>query len=94
MTLPINFEEATEVAWTVFGGSTYSVVLQTHIARGINTSAKVLETVHGGETWAGLFVDLKDNLDFTAGKPTISVKVWAPANRDYAYKNRKYRKYG
>ena len=78
VTLPINFEEATEVAWTVFGGSTYSVVANPNSA-GINTSAKVLETIHGGETWAGLFVDLKDNLDFTAGKPTISVKVWAPA---------------
>ena len=78
VTLPINFEEATEVAWTVFGGSTYSVVANPNSA-GINTSAKVLETIHGGETWAGLFVDLKNNLDFTAGKPTISVKVWAPA---------------
>ncbi|MGA0110169.1 MAG: T9SS type A sorting domain-containing protein, partial [Schleiferiaceae bacterium] len=42
------------------------------------TSATVLETVHGNETWAGLFVDLNNKLDFTTDS-MIDVMVWAPA---------------
>ncbi|MDP5015284.1 MAG: hypothetical protein NWQ40_04955, partial [Schleiferiaceae bacterium] len=73
--LPIDFE-LTSPTFTVFGNSTYSVIANPD-ATGINTSATVLETVHGSETWAGLFVDLTNKLDFSADS-IISVMVWAP----------------
>ncbi len=74
--LPIDFESG-EVKWSVFGNSTYSIIDNSQ-SSGINTSANVLETVHGNETWAGLFVDLKSNLDLTGADSMIAVKVWAP----------------
>ena len=73
--LPIDFE-LTSPTFTVFGNSTYSIIANPD-ATGINTSATVLETVHGNETWAGLFVDLTNKLDFSADS-IISVIVWAP----------------
>lgn len=74
--LPIDFEGA-PVTLTTFGGSSYSIIANPD-ASGINTSATVLETVHGIETWAGLFVDLTDPLDFSTNTQ-IALKVWAPA---------------
>jgi hypothetical protein len=67
-----------EPEFTVFGNSTYSIVDNANKG-GINTSNRVLETVHGNETWAGLFVNLKNKLDFSGSAKTISVKVFAPA---------------
>jgi hypothetical protein len=75
--LPIDFESV-EPEFTVFGNSTYSIVDNANKG-GINTSNRVLETVHGNETWAGLFVNLKNKLDFSGSAKTISVKVFAPA---------------
>jgi len=75
--LPIDFESV-EPEFTVFGNSTYSFVDNANKG-GINTSNRVLETVHGNETWAGLFVNLKNKLDFSGSAKTISVKVFAPA---------------
>lgn len=73
--LPIDFEgDAPE--FTVFGGSSYAVIDNPH-SGGINTSSKVAETIHGGETWAGLFVNLKDPIDFSSYN-YFSVKVYAP----------------
>lgn len=74
-TLPIDFETVDPV-FTVFGNSTYSII-DNPDASGINTSTRVLETVHGNETWAGLFVDLIDPLDFST-ETTITFKIWAP----------------
>lgn len=74
--LPIDFEAGT-TEWEVFGGSTYEIK-DNPVSGGINTSSKVLETVHGNETWAGLFVNLKDPLDFSGADSTISVMVYAP----------------
>ncbi|MGA0109835.1 MAG: hypothetical protein ACO3HG_05150, partial [Schleiferiaceae bacterium] len=74
--LPVDFE-STPPAFTVFGNSTYSIVANPNAA-GINTSATVLETVHGNETWAGLFFDLTNKLDFT-NDTVIQIMVWAPA---------------
>ena len=74
--LPIDFE-STPPAFTVFGNSTYSIVSNPNAA-GINTSATVLETVHGNETWAGLFFDVTNKLDFT-NDTVIQIMVWAPA---------------
>lgn len=74
--LPIDFE-VVEPEFTVFGNSTYAIIANPHMS-GINTSGKVLETVHGNETWAGLFVNLTNKLDFST-QTTIKIKVWAPA---------------
>jgi hypothetical protein len=73
--LPIDFE-STPPTFTVFGNSTYSVLANPDMS-GLNTSATVLETVHGNETWAGLFFDVTNKLDFTTDT-LIEVMVWAP----------------
>jgi hypothetical protein len=74
--LPVNFE-STPPAFTVFGNSTYSIISNPN-ASGLNTSATVLGTVHGNETWAGLFFDLTNKLNFTTDT-VIQIMVWAPA---------------
>jgi PKD repeat protein len=74
--LPIDFESGT-TEWNTFGNSTYEIK-DNPFPGGINTSSKVLETVHGNETWAGLYVDLKDPLDFSGADSMISVMVYAP----------------
>lgn len=72
---PIDFESV-EPTITTFGNSTAQVINNPD-ATGINTSARVLETVHGNETWAGFFMNLDQSVDFAA-KSTIKLKVWAP----------------
>ncbi|SHI70715.1 hypothetical protein [Pseudozobellia thermophila] len=49
-------------------------------ASGINTSERVAEYIQseGVETWAGLFFDLADKIDFSEFQ-TIKMKVYAPA---------------
>lgn len=74
--LPINFETE-EPTFTTFGNSAYQII-DNPDKSGINTSDRVLETTHGNETWAGLFVDLENPLDFSTNS-TITLKVWAPA---------------
>lgn len=74
-TLPVDFENV-EPKLTTFGGSTTAVISNPK-SSGINTSAKVLETVHGNETWAGFFINMTNRFDFSSSK-TISVKVYAP----------------
>ncbi len=73
--LPLDFESE-DPMFTVFGNSTYAIINNPD-ASGINTSSRVLETVHGNETWAGLFVNLDSKLDFSTAS-TIKLKVWAP----------------
>jgi len=73
--LPIDFETV-QPTFTPFGNSNYAIVNNPD-ASGSNTSATVLETQHGNETWAGLFVDLTDKLDFSTNS-TIQLMVWAP----------------
>ena len=74
--LPITFEGAEPPSFTTFGGSSYAVI-DNPDASGINTSARVAETVHGNEPWAGLFVDLDGPLDFSS-LTTMNVKLWSP----------------
>lgn len=81
--LPLDFEGAAPT-FTTFGNSTYGVVANPDQS-GINTSANVLETVHGNETWAGLFVDLDAGLDFSTNT-SITLKVWAPMTGDFRFK--------
>ncbi len=51
--LPIDFETV-QPTFTTFGNSTYSIGANPDASTGANTSATVLTTVHGNETWAGL----------------------------------------
>lgn len=81
--LPIDFETV-EPEWTTFGNSTDSVIANPDMS-GINTSAKVLETIHGNETWAGLYVNLENKLDFST-QTSIKLKVWAPVTGDFRLK--------
>lgn len=81
--LPLDFE-STQPILTTFGNSSYAYIANPD-ATGINTSANVLETVHGNEVWAGLFVDLDAPLDFSTNT-SISVKVWAPTAGDFRMK--------
>ena len=73
--LPFDFESL-QPTCTTFGNSAYAYVANPN-ASGLNTSGNVLETVHGNETWAGLFIDLDAKLDFST-QSTIQLMVWAP----------------
>lgn len=83
MSLPINFESTVQ-GITVFGNSTTAVVNNPD-QTGINTSSKVLETVHGNQTWSGFFFDLTDPLDFSTNT-RITLKVWAPTTGTFRVK--------
>jgi PKD repeat protein len=87
LALPFDFESGTYDAdqWEAFGGSTLEIIDNTE-SGGINTSSKVLQTVHGDQTWAGLAVTLKDPLDFTGANKTLSIKVFAPATGEFRMK--------
>lgn len=74
-TLPINFDSS-EPSFDAFGGNSFAVIANPDPS-GINTSAKVGETVHGNEPWGGIAVSLKDKLDFSTQK-YFKMKVWAP----------------
>lgn len=81
--LPLTFESQ-DPEFSVFGNSSYAIINNPD-ASGINTSSRVLETVHGNETWAGLSVDLDAPLDFGT-ENTITLKVWAPSTGDFRLK--------
>lgn len=81
--LPLDFE-VIEPEFSTFGNSTADVIANPDLS-GINTSAKVLETIHGDETWAGILVDLNSKLDFSS-QTNIKLKVWAPATGDFRLK--------
>lgn len=73
--LPIDCETI-EPTFVVFGNSTATIISNPD-ASGINTSSKVIESVHGNETWAGFLVNLTTPLDFSS-LGSIALKVWAP----------------
>ena len=81
--LPIDCEAFTPT-FTGFGNSTAAVVANPDPS-GINTSANVIESVHGNETWSGFFVDLTTPLDFSVNG-SIALKVWAPTTGDFRVK--------
>jgi len=81
--LPLTFENQ-DPEFNVFGNSTYAIINNPDPS-GINTSNRVLETVHGNETWAGLSVALDAPLDFST-ENTITLKVWAPSTGDFRLK--------
>jgi len=82
-TLPMDFETV-EPNWGAFGNSTVQFI-DNPDQSGINTSMRVMETVHGNETWAGLEVSLASALDFSS-QTSITIKVWAPATGAFRLK--------
>lgn len=74
-TLPFNFESAS-VPFTGFGGSSYALV-DNPDASGINTTAKVGQLNKGSETWAGIVVELENNIDFSVNN-AFKLKVLSP----------------
>jgi PKD repeat protein len=81
--LPLTFETV-EPGLEVFGGTGVAYI-DNPDKSGINTSNRVLEVTHGGETWAGLFLDVTENLDLT-NNPIISIKVSSPIATDFLLK--------
>ncbi len=81
--LPIDCEAFTPT-FTTFGNSTASVVANPD-ATGFNTSANVIESVHGDQAWSGFYVDLTTPLDFTTNG-FIALKVWAPSTGTFRIK--------
>ena len=81
--LPIDCESV-QPLFVTFGNSTASVVTNPDQI-GINTSANVIETVHGNEVWSGFYVDLTTPLDFSING-VIALKVWAPTTGDFRFK--------
>jgi len=76
--LPLDFEDTdANYTFTGFGGAE-AVVIDNPDASGINTSGRVAAlTKSAGETWAGVFIDLDDNIDFSNSQ-TVRLKVWSP----------------
>lgn len=72
--LPIDFE-VEEPVFVPFGNST-AAVIDNPAGFGINSSNRVLETVHGNEVWAGVSVDLDAPLDFSTNTK-IALKVFS-----------------
>ncbi|MFT5668781.1 MAG: hypothetical protein ACI9DK_002986, partial [Vicingaceae bacterium] len=67
-----------------FNGSSVAVI-NNPVPVGNNTSSRVLETVHGSSTDAGISVDLDAKLDFsTNGK--IKFKLFAPSGGVFKFK--------
>ncbi len=79
VTLPINFESFTvNYSFTDFDGATTSV-MDNPDPSGINTSARVAQTIKGdgAQTWAGTYLTLENPIDFSVNK-IFKVKVWSP----------------
>jgi hypothetical protein len=74
--LPISFETTAQPPFIGFGGSSFEVANNPSVG-GINNTAKVGKTVKGGETWAGIVVDLDSKLDFSVNN-TFKMKVYSP----------------
>lgn len=71
----VDFESEDPV-FEVFGGQSYQVI-DNPDASGINISARVGETIHGNETWAGLFYNVGSKIDLSV-KNAMKVKLWTP----------------
>ena len=80
--LPIDYE-IEKVNFEVIEEQTDTIVANPDTAG--NSSAWVLETEKGTADWSGVFIDLKDKLDFSI-KKTISLKVYSPIAEDFLIK--------
>lgn len=79
LNLPVNFESfVINYAFSNFGNVTSSVI-DNPDASGINTSARIAQSVKpsGAETWGGSFLTLENPIDFSTNK-VFKVKVWSP----------------
>lgn len=79
ITLPIDFESFTvNYAFSDFGNVVSSVIDNPNVS-GINSSARVAQSVKpaGAETWAGTLLILESPIDFTS-KKLFKMKVWSP----------------
>ncbi len=77
--LPITFESFTvNYAFTDFG-NVASAVIDNPDASGINTSARVAQSLksNGAETWAGTLLIMENPIDFSINK-LFKMKVWSP----------------
>jgi hypothetical protein len=77
--LPIDFESFTiNYAFENFGNA-FSTVIDNPDASGVNTSARVAQTVksNGAEVWAGSFLTMENPIDFSTNK-LFKMKVWSP----------------
>lgn len=77
--LPVDFESFTiNYAFTDFGNAASSVA-DNPAAGGINSSARVGQTIKqaGADTWAGTFLTLQNAIDFSSNK-LFKVKVYSP----------------
>jgi hypothetical protein len=77
--LPVGFESFTVNYAFVNFGNAYSSVVDNPDVSGINTSARVGQTVKaaGAEIWAGSFLTLENPIDFSTNT-VFKVKVWSP----------------
>lgn len=77
ITLPIDFESDGTYVFTNFDGGNGTVVLNP-VPNAANTSNKVGRIVrNGGATWAGSFLTLSQNINFST-LTTFSMKVYSP----------------
>lgn len=77
--LPIDFESFTvNYAFGDFG-NVHSAVIDNPDVSGLNTSAKVGQSIKtaGAETWAGTILTLESPIDFST-KKNLKLKVWSP----------------
>lgn len=74
-TLPLDFETQQPI-FDLFGGTAYSYIANPN-SGGNNTSATVMEVIHGNQTWAGMYTSMATAFDFSTAT-TIQLKVWAP----------------
>jgi hypothetical protein len=77
--LPLTFEsENISYSWSGFGGAGATVIDNPDVS-GINTSPKVteLEKGDGSEVWAGVSLNLDQELNFENGT-TVTMETWSP----------------
>lgn len=79
VTLPVDFESFTVNYAFIDFGNEQTTVIDNPDASGINTSARVAQSVKpaGAETWAGTILTLGDPIDFSTNK-LFKMKVWSP----------------
>lgn len=77
--LPVDFESFTVNYAFIDFGNEQTTVIDNPDASGINTSARVAQSVKpaGAETWAGTVLTLGESIDFSTNK-LFKMKVWSP----------------
>lgn len=78
--LPVTLEDGVgSVTFTDFDGGTTEITANP-FPGGLNTSSFVAEHVRdGGQNWAGTFITLTTNIDFSGNNNAFKMKVYSPA---------------